>query len=149
MRDIFKETLDKVGPKAKILQLGCGNSQLTLDMYNNWFEDITCIDIGEVVIKKMSFKYPLKFVQMDISNLEFGEEKFDLVIEKSTLDGGCFASLLGTWTAQVTNTYIKHCCAVVELAIPFMYKQEVDDGQQKEIRVPGRSRHCEQDRWEG
>ena len=118
-------------------------------MYNNWFEDITCIDIGEVVIKKMSSKHPLKFVQMDISNLEFGEEKFDLVIEKSTLDGGCFASLLGTWTAQVTNTYIKHCCAVVELAIPFMYKQEVDDGQQKEIRVPGRSRHCEQDRWEG
>lgn len=87
VRDILKETLDKVGPKAKILQLGCGNSQLALDMYNDGFEDITNIDISEVVIKKMSFKHPhLKFVQMDVTNLEFGEEKFDLVIEKSTLD---------------------------------------------------------------
>ena len=56
-------------------------------MYNDGFEDITNIDISEVVIKKMSSKHPhLKFVQMDVTDLEFGEEKFDLVIEKSTLD---------------------------------------------------------------
>jgi len=87
IKDIVREALDKVGPKAKILQLGCGNSQLAFDLYNEGFEDITNIDISEVVIKKMSSKHPhLKFIQMDATKIDFGSEMFDFVIEKSTLD---------------------------------------------------------------
>jgi len=87
IRSIINNTLRKIGSKAKILQLGCGNSQLALDLYNDGFEDVTNIDVSEVVIDKMRLKYPfLKFVKMDMTNLEFEEEQFDLVIEKATLD---------------------------------------------------------------
>ena len=36
---------------------------------------------------------------------------------------------------SITCEDLEGCCAVVESAIPFMYEQEVDDGQQKEIRI--------------
>jgi len=84
---LFKDSLNKIGPNAKILQLGCGNSKLALDLYEDGFKDITNIDISEVVISKMQAKYPnLKFVKMDMTNLDFGSKQFDLVIEKATLD---------------------------------------------------------------
>jgi len=87
IKPIMKEALNKVGPEAKILQIGCGNSQLALDLYDDGFQDITNIDISEVVINKMTAKHPhLKFVQMDATKLDFGKEKFDFVIEKATLD---------------------------------------------------------------
>jgi len=87
IKEILKDTLDKFGPTAKILQLGCGNSNLSIDLYNEGFKNITNIDFSEVCVEKMAAKYPqLKFVQMDMTNLQFGKETFDIVIEKSTLD---------------------------------------------------------------
>ena len=76
-------------------------------MYNDGFEDITNIDISEVVIKKMSSKHAhMKFVSMDITNLEFGEEKFDLVIEKSTLDA-LLVDNKSHWDLDSPKLYIK------------------------------------------
>ena len=84
---LFKDALNRIGPNAKILQLGCGNSKLALDLYEDGFEDITNIDISEVVIEKMQVKFPyMKFVKMDMTKLDFGSKQFDLVIEKATLD---------------------------------------------------------------
>ena len=42
-----------VKPSHKILQIGCGNSILSEEMYDAGFTDITNIDISSVVIEQM------------------------------------------------------------------------------------------------
>jgi len=87
VKDSIKDILDRFGPEARILQLGCGNSQLSIDLFNEGFKDITNIDFSKVCVNKMSAKYPqLRFVQMDMTDMEFGNEKFDIVLEKATFD---------------------------------------------------------------
>ena len=71
----------------KILIVGCGNSKLSIQMYEDNFKDITNIDISSVVIKQMSEKYPnLKFQEMDATDMSFYSGTFDCVIDKGTLD---------------------------------------------------------------
>lgn len=40
----------------KILILGCGNSSLTQDLYNDGFHNLTSIDLSEVVVEQMQAK---------------------------------------------------------------------------------------------
>lgn len=40
----------------RILILGCGNSTLTQDLYNDGFHNLTSIDLSEVVIERMQAK---------------------------------------------------------------------------------------------
>lgn len=37
----------------KVLELGCGNSQLCEEMYSDGIADITCIDLSAVAVEKM------------------------------------------------------------------------------------------------
>ena len=80
-----------VKPASKTLVVGCGNSQLSEDMYDAGITDITNIDISEVVIKKMTArnfeKRPkMTFVQMDMLEMSFHDTTFDCVLDKGTLD---------------------------------------------------------------
>lgn len=87
LRDILKENLKRQNKNPKILQLGCGNSQLSLDLYEDGYDDITNIDISQVLISKMKRKYPhLNYEVMDMTKLDYCDDSFDLVIEKATLD---------------------------------------------------------------
>jgi len=84
---LLKETLDKFSVEARILQLGCGNSDLAMDLYKSGFRDVTNIDISAVCVANMKAKYPhLNFVEMDMTQLNFPSSSFDLVIEKASLD---------------------------------------------------------------
>jgi len=79
-------------PKLKldsnILMVGCGNSTLSIDMYNNGYKNITNIDISGVVINQMAEKYPIMtWIKMDVMKMSTLEGKtFDVVIDKGTLD---------------------------------------------------------------
>lgn len=71
--------------------VGCGNSKLSMDMYDCGFQNITNIDISEVAIRQMSelnkINRPvMKFLHMDATSMSFLNEEFTVVLDKGTLD---------------------------------------------------------------
>jgi len=79
-----------VKPAHSIMMLGAGNSRLSEEMYEEGFHNITNIDISMVVTKAMQEKYRDKpgmtYSQMDGRALDFEDHKFDVVIDKATID---------------------------------------------------------------
>ncbi|XP_068150384.1 LOW QUALITY PROTEIN: eEF1A lysine and N-terminal methyltransferase homolog [Drosophila tropicalis] len=80
-----------IKPVDKILMLGCGNSKLSMDMYDTGFRDITNIDISPVAVKKMlelnaRTRPDMKFIQMDATAMSFPDEHFSVALDKGTLD---------------------------------------------------------------
>jgi len=93
----LKSILEKVCTKtSKILMLGCGNSLLSEDMYNDGYKDIYNIDISDAVIQQMKERnkdlVEMKYEVMDCTDLKYQSNFFDVVIDKSTID----ALLCGT-----------------------------------------------------
>ncbi|CAD7078893.1 unnamed protein product [Hermetia illucens] len=77
--------------KDSVLMVGCGNSKLSMDMYDIGFRDITNIDISPVVIKQMlevnrNQRSDMKFLQMDATMMTFPDESFSVALDKGTLD---------------------------------------------------------------
>lgn len=71
--------------------LGCGNSALAFDLYNDGFKNIINIDYSPVVISNMKRRYKVlegvQWVVMDALDMtEFPPASFDVVLEKGTLD---------------------------------------------------------------
>lgn len=72
---------------SKILMVGCGNSKMSNQMFNEGYKEITNIDISDVVIEKMKAEYPhLSYIEMDATNMTYNSNTFDCVIDKGTLD---------------------------------------------------------------
>ncbi|WVZ04178.1 hypothetical protein V8G54_024984 [Vigna mungo] len=76
----------------QVLELGCGNSQMCEQLHKDGTTNITCIDLSHVAVQNMQkrllsrgFK-DIKVLQADMLELPFGDECFDLVIEKGTMD---------------------------------------------------------------
>ena len=76
----------------KILNVGCGNSRLSEELYEDGFEDITNIDFSQKVIsqieEKNKSKYPkMIFKIMDVLDMkEIQTGSFNIVFDKATLD---------------------------------------------------------------
>ncbi|XP_031286674.1 EEF1A lysine methyltransferase 4 isoform X1 [Pistacia vera] len=81
-----------VKPGSSVLELGCGNSHLSDELYNDGITDITCIDLSAVAIGKMQERLRLKgykeikVLEADMLDLPFSAECFDVVIEKGTME---------------------------------------------------------------
>ncbi|XP_052782902.1 EEF1A lysine methyltransferase 4-like [Mya arenaria] len=77
-------------PQQHILTIGCGNSSMSTDMYENGFKHITNTDFSPVVIEKMAEKHKdlteMSWQVMDMCDISFPAESFDIVLEKGTLD---------------------------------------------------------------
>jgi len=87
VKHILGEKLKRFGKDAKILHLGCGNSSLPMDLYNDGWTDITNIDISEVVVDRMKEQHGhMKWLAMDMTKMTFPDDTFDIVLEKATLD---------------------------------------------------------------
>ncbi|KAI0035330.1 S-adenosyl-L-methionine-dependent methyltransferase [Vararia minispora EC-137] len=76
---------------AKILMLGCGNSTLSEDMYDNGYKNIVNIDYSPVVISQMSSRHrgrrpEMECKFMDIRDLQFEDGSFDVAVDKGTMD---------------------------------------------------------------
>ncbi len=89
--NIIKEKYPNNPHKKKILEMGCGNSTLSYDLYNSGYKNITAIDFSTVVITKMSNIYndtKINFQICDFNNMSiyFGKNAFDIIIEKAGLD---------------------------------------------------------------
>lgn len=76
--------------QAEILNLGCGNSTLSEELYKEGYHYITSVDFSAVLIERMTEHYQLyedmEFSVMDVRRLEFPDDCFGLVIDKGTLD---------------------------------------------------------------
>ncbi|KAK6946190.1 Methyltransferase domain [Dillenia turbinata] len=81
-----------VSPNSTVLELGCGNSQLSDELYKDGVRDITCIDLSKVAVERtqkrlLSKGYKeIKVLEADMLDLPFDDERFDVVIEKGTMD---------------------------------------------------------------
>ncbi|ORX49492.1 S-adenosyl-L-methionine-dependent methyltransferase [Hesseltinella vesiculosa] len=75
---------------ASILILGCGNSTLGEDMYRDGYKNITNIDYSKTVVDNMKDRCAdmpeMTWLEMDIRDLKFDTESFDVVIDKGTMD---------------------------------------------------------------
>ena len=54
---IIEEKYPKNTLKKQILEMGCGNSTLSYELYNVGFKNITAIDFSTIVIKNMANIY--------------------------------------------------------------------------------------------
>lgn len=81
-----------VNPNSSVLELGCGNSQLCEELYKDGITEITCVDLSAVAVEKMQQRLQsvgykeIKVLEADILDLPFGNECFDVIIEKGTMD---------------------------------------------------------------
>jgi len=75
---------------ARILMLGCGNSTLSEDMYDDGYKNIVNIDYSPVVIERMRARNhnrpEMQWLVMDIRDLRFEDNSFDVAIDKGTMD---------------------------------------------------------------
>lgn len=91
--EIKKILLRYMKPQDDVLIIGCGNSSLSADLYDDGYQSNTSIDISDVVIDKMNSIYKsnnlrenLKFQCMDVFNMSYVDNEFKIVIDKGTLD---------------------------------------------------------------
>ncbi|KAJ4716448.1 methyltransferase-like protein 13 [Melia azedarach] len=81
-----------VKPNSSVLELGCGNSRLSEELYKDGITEITCIDLSAVAVQKMQERLRLKgykeikVVEADMLDLPFSDGCFDVVIEKGTME---------------------------------------------------------------
>lgn len=80
-----------IKPKDTILNIGCGNSKLSADVYDRGVENITNVDISEIVIKQMKesnkFRPNMKWEVGDVTDLNnYSDDNFSVVLDKGTLD---------------------------------------------------------------
>ena len=78
-------------PDFQILNIGCGNSLLAEEMYDDGYQHLTNIDFSKIVIDQMQEMYKekipsLKFEEVDIKKMPYNDHCFDAIIDKGTLD---------------------------------------------------------------
>ncbi|KAF7316464.1 Methyltransf-25 domain-containing protein [Mycena indigotica] len=76
---------------ARILMLGCGNSTLSQDMYDDGYKNIVNVDYSGVVVEQMRARHAekrpeLEWLEMDVRDLKFPDASFDVAIDKGTMD---------------------------------------------------------------
>ncbi|XP_017554627.1 EEF1A lysine methyltransferase 4 [Pygocentrus nattereri] len=100
-----------VGRDENILMLGCGNSALSLDMYQAGYTSIMNVDYSSVCVESMAERHSdcagLSWVCMDISHLAFPNASFDVVIEKGTLDA-MLVDEEDPWNISDSNAQLMH-----------------------------------------
>ncbi|XP_054717727.1 eEF1A lysine and N-terminal methyltransferase-like [Uloborus diversus] len=88
----LNEVLDRyIKIKDRILIIGCGNSKLSVDLYDVGLSNSVSIDSNPLVIKQMKENYckdrpNLVFEHMDVFELSYDNDSFAVVLDKGTLD---------------------------------------------------------------
>ena len=89
LKDIIS-TLNIPKETGQILNLGCGNSEFSENMYCDGYKNIKNIDISHNVIKAMKErnkdKVGMVYEVMDVRDLKYEDNTFDLAVDKSTID---------------------------------------------------------------
>ncbi|CAM9239499.1 unnamed protein product [Ectocarpus sp. 4 AP-2014] len=91
--DIAEYLHEAVPKDARVLVVGCGNSGLSADMYDDGYRrvDMLSTDFSAVVIDKMRAKHlaarpGLRWEKMDMLALAAEDASFDAVVDKAAMD---------------------------------------------------------------
>ena len=110
--------LDK--SKIQVLNMGCGNSLLAEEMYDDGYYNIKNIDIAPNVIETMAKKNEnregMTWEVMDIRDMKYEDCMFDLIIDKSTID----ALLCGDNASINVATMLKEVQRVLKIGGYYM-----------------------------
>ena len=81
---------DHVNKDARILILGWGNAEFSEEMYDDGYQNIHNMDISTVVIEQMvkrnTERPEMKWEVMDVWDMAYEDDYFDIAIDKSTID---------------------------------------------------------------
>lgn len=97
------------------MNLGCGNSLISEEMYDEGYLNISNMDISEVCIDQMKVRNvktrpKMKWDVMDVMDLQYKDNQFDLIIDKSTID----AILCGSDAYVNVAKMLKECQRVLK-----------------------------------
>lgn len=89
--DIESKIKQNIDEKDEILHIGAGNSCVAEELYESGYKNITNIDIAEEVINAMIKRYDekgykMKYLKMDMLDLQFPTDSFDVVLDKAGSD---------------------------------------------------------------
>nr|XP_033816914.1 eEF1A lysine and N-terminal methyltransferase isoform X3 [Geotrypetes seraphini] len=78
-------------PRDKVLVVGCGNSELSEQLYDVGYQQLVNIDLSETVIRQMTERNTVRrptmsFLCMDALQMEFPDAYFQVVLDKGMLD---------------------------------------------------------------
>jgi len=76
---------------SRVLMLGCGNSKLSEQMWNDGYKNIVNVDYSSVVIEQMRLRHgsvrpEMEWLEADVRELPFESDSFDVAIDKGTMD---------------------------------------------------------------
>ena len=114
--ETFDLIIDNLGIKkeSRVLNVGCGNSEFSEKMYEEGFTHNYNIDICQNVIDFMKArnkdKKGLHFDVMDVCEMAYKDETFDLIVDKSTID----ALLCGDHSFMIVAKMLKEISRVLK-----------------------------------
>jgi len=89
LRDVIEE-VTKGSRSARFLNVGCGNSPLPEQMYDDGYHNIDNIDYSDIVISQMQQRNlnrsEMRWTTMDARQMTYENNTFDVIIDKGTLD---------------------------------------------------------------
>jgi ubiquinone/menaquinone biosynthesis C-methylase UbiE len=111
----LKPHLSKYLPTSRgtALVIGCGNSSMSCDLLPS-YNRVVSVDISDEVVNQMKEKYHsetrLEWAVMDCTKLSYGNNTFDAVFDKGTLDTlMCYDN-----SAQITEKTVKEVARVLK-----------------------------------
>lgn len=94
----------------KILMVGCGNSKLSIQMWQTGYKNIINIDISPTVIQQMKTQFPQMIWEvMDATKMSYSDGQFDVIIDKGTLD-----ALISGKNYDICQGLLKECMRVTK-----------------------------------
>ncbi|XGW20464.1 hypothetical protein V3C99_003900 [Haemonchus contortus] len=87
--DAFKHLIiPKLSTESRILHIGCGTSQLSMQLFEMGFKNITNVDFSQVLVDAGRVAHPeMEWICDDIRSLDkIPSSSFDVVLEKATLE---------------------------------------------------------------
>uniref|UniRef100_UPI003AB0A47F eEF1A lysine and N-terminal methyltransferase isoform X1 n=1 Tax=Centroberyx gerrardi TaxID=166262 RepID=UPI003AB0A47F len=123
-----------IKPQDKVLVVGCGNSELSEQMYDVGYKHLTNIDISETVVTHMNQRNAerrpgLTFHQVDATQTPYEEASYQATLDKGTLDAmaseeeGALARRMLTEVGRVLSVGGRYVCvtlaqeSVIRLAV--------------------------------
>lgn len=123
-----------IKPKDKVLVVGCGNSELSEQLYDVGYHNLTNIDISETVVSHMNQRNAqrrpdLTFQQVDATQTGYENGSYQAALDKGTLDAmaseeeGALAGRMLAEVARVLTVGGRYVCVtlaqehVIKLAV--------------------------------
>lgn len=128
-----------IKPQDKVLVVGCGNSELSEQMYDVGYKHLINIDISETVINHMNHRNAerrpgLSFHQVDATKTPYEDGSYQAALDKGTLDAmaseeeGALATSMLTEVSRVLSVGGRYVCvtlaqeSVIKLAVEHFVK---------------------------